>query len=465
MRFATVILLLAAALPGAADAAVVFERKAADLFVLKVDGVSFTAAVPEIAHKMGVRIERFGDAPFDLTLDIVARSRDEVVEAVAREGGFVAVGSNPTYQIYALDLGAEAPETVATTYYRVEQGDLATVAITLQGQFPAPSDGTGLTVQKLPPINSLVLTGPIKTLLEAVTFLQQIDEKPAMVFVELMVVELFHDQGFNWGFSLTEGSRRQVSDLAYSPGSGSLSFLYNFIDVLDPSFKLNLLALVDEGTARVMTNPRLAVLNGSTGVIRLEQELNIPLVNTGDTGTTVELAQVDAVVSMRITPTVLPSKDIQLDILATVKVFTSTDGTNPSTATNTVDTTVKVRNNETVILGGLLQKRTLDRVSGVPVLRKIPLLGALFRHKSTQVQYDETAIYITPRLEAPGDPAATDRPADELDAVTTQALDGMEGSYQQELLKAEELRKQRQQDKKERRRARKNRGRSTGESR
>ena len=201
----------------------------------------------------------------------------------------------------------------------------------------------------------------------------------------------------------------------------------------------------------MVTNPRLAVLSGNAGVVNLDNSVNIRLTNPSDTGTALSLEQVSATIGLKITPTVLPSQVIKLVVDAQVTTFTSLGGsTMPSTATQSVTTTVKVRNNQTIILGGLLQKQTLDRVTGVPGLSKIPLLGALFRKQTKSVNYDETAIYITPRLEPPSDGALDD----ELDALVAHAAEEMTAGFQEELATAEELKKERKKARKELRKLR-----------
>jgi general secretion pathway protein D len=59
---------------------------------------------------------------------------------------------------------------------------------------------------------------------------------------------------------------------------------------------------------------------------------------------------------------------------------------------------VTVRNNQTVVLGGLMEERENDSVTGIPLLKDIPLLGALFRTKKTETQRTELLVFITPHV-------------------------------------------------------------------
>lgn len=64
-------------------------------------------------------------------------------------------------------------------------------------------------------------------------------------------------------------------------------------------------------------------------------------------------------------------------------------------------TQVVVKNNETVVIGGLYTKKTTKVSSGVPYLSKIPLLGCLFSYKSDDTQDEELLIFITPEIMPP----------------------------------------------------------------
>jgi type II secretory pathway component HofQ len=65
-----------------------------------------------------------------------------------------------------------------------------------------------------------------------------------------------------------------------------------------------------------------------------------------------------------------------------------------------------VRDGHTIVIGGLVQRQTVDRITKVPYLSRIPLLGKLFQTIEKQEQDAEVAIFITPRI-VPTEPACT----------------------------------------------------------
>ncbi|MCJ7494966.1 MAG: type II and III secretion system protein, partial [Deltaproteobacteria bacterium] len=71
----------------------------------------------------------------------------------------------------------------------------------------------------------------------------------------------------------------------------------------------------------------------------------------------------------------------------------------PLLSVRETDTTVKVRDNETIIIAGLMQEKKEQSVIGIPGLQSSPLLGWLFRHKAEKKSNTELVIMITPTLQ------------------------------------------------------------------
>ncbi len=68
------------------------------------------------------------------------------------------------------------------------------------------------------------------------------------------------------------------------------------------------------------------------------------------------------------------------------------------------ETVVTIKSGRTIVIGGLVRKRTSWSRSGVPVLSQVPLLGLLFRNKSESESYDKLVVFITPHIVSVDDP-------------------------------------------------------------
>ena len=70
----------------------------------------------------------------------------------------------------------------------------------------------------------------------------------------------------------------------------------------------------------------------------------------------------------------------------------------PQINRRTVSTTVHVKDGETIVIGGLVQRQTVDRVAKVPVLGSLPGFGRVFQTVEQREQDVEVVIFISPRL-------------------------------------------------------------------
>ena len=77
------------------------------------------------------------------------------------------------------------------------------------------------------------------------------------------------------------------------------------------------------------------------------------------------------------------------------------DNQRPITSKRTVRTTVRVMNNETVVIGGLVRETDISNKSKVFLLGDIPILGALFTHHKISKEKTDLLIFITPRVLEP----------------------------------------------------------------
>jgi general secretion pathway protein D len=106
---------------------------------------------------------------------------------------------------------------------------------------------------------------------------------------------------------------------------------------------------------------------------------------------------------LKITPHVTEGRLVRMQISLEVtaidqKATLTTSSTLPVTLKRTVDTTVIVRDNQTIVIGGLIDDTTTESETKVPVLGDIPILGWLFRNTSETTTKTNLYIFITPRV-------------------------------------------------------------------
>lgn len=361
-----------------------------------LDEEPFHEKLKSVVESEGLRLEIIGRTERELSAVLEGETIEEIIDDLSAHAGHLIVRRGDTIVVYAE--GAE--EIVAA--------DPITYTYTLRGM---PSETAleqlrnlslaGLHVASVRSLNAILLRGPLRVVTDAKRFLETIDQPVPNVMIELLVVEYFHGDEFHWGFNILEGTRNQLSGVTYSPRDGRLAGVYNAIVSLPKAFKFNLTALVLDRSAKVVTNPHVSVRNSEKGVIRLDETQNLIVTNPTDlSGTTRTLQGITSSVVLEITPLILDQRRIQLVVRGEVGVFVPSetpDGV-PGTETNRVDSSVTVGDGETLILGGLIKEVDVDVDSGVPYLRRIPILGYAFKEKEKRRLYTETVVYITPQI-------------------------------------------------------------------
>lgn len=249
--------------------------------------------------------------------------------------------------------------------------------------------------------NRLVLVGDSLQISQAIEELEMLDVPQMMVTIEFMLVEYFHEHDFEWGIDVTQGTTGNFSDLNYTPGaaSGDLSLLYNAVTKLVPNFHMNIRALVNENHAKVVTNPHLVVLSGEPASLNIIDRRTIVLETATINGVTTSLQNIEAGIRLNVTPVPTHDSLIHLNVQGQVSEFLPfSESGEYRTEENNITTQVTVNDGQTLIIGGLIQEETNTLEGGVPFLRKIPLIGLLFKNKKEVKNYVERVIYITPYL-------------------------------------------------------------------
>jgi len=160
--------------------------------------------------------------------------------------------------------------------------------------------------------------------------------------------------------------------------------------------------LVSHGRAQILATPRLVTLNNHEATLLIGQ--TYPIVYSSSAFGGQEVQFVDIGVKLRLTPTIGPDGSVTADIhpeYSEIEGFTT--GNLPIIANRKIDSTLRVKSDQTIVLGGLLRDVSSETITKLPGLADIPILGAFFRSKATQHQRNEIVFFITPHVIEPGD--------------------------------------------------------------
>ncbi len=195
------------------------------------------------------------------------------------------------------------------------------------------------------------------------------------------------------------GTTTQVTG---NTSDGSVSSLLGNWKHFSPVLAIN--ALVTENKARVIASPSIATLNGHEASILIGD--HYPYVSStstaGGTGGSVvnqtQTQYIDIGTKLKVTPFVSPDGWITLKVEPEVSSLIGLVNGNPDIATTSASTEVRVRNNETIVIGGLDSRNTNLTKNGTPWIMSIPIIGWFFHHDSSLVNDGTLTVLITPHI-------------------------------------------------------------------
>jgi type IV pilus assembly protein PilQ len=158
-------------------------------------------------------------------------------------------------------------------------------------------------------------------------------------------------------------------------------------------------ALESTGHSKLIANPKIITQNRKSAIIEAGEE--IPYQESTSSGAT-SVSFKKAALSLKVTPTLLPDGRIILDleINQNKTSLLAVNGT-PAIQTQELKTEVIVRDQETVILGGIFETSLSEVKKQLPLFGEIPLLGSLFSTKKTHIERKELLIFVSPHTLTP----------------------------------------------------------------
>lgn len=236
------------------------------------------------------------------------------------------------------------------------------------------------------------------------------------VVLEVRVLEASRSALQDLGFSgvigygttgLLFGSSTQVNPtpgtvlpslIGAAPANGILSFKSSAGNV---SIDANLQALEQKGIVRTLARPNLVALSGEKASFLAGGEFPYP-VPQGLNQITLEFRQYG--VKLDFQPVVQDDGLIRLKVAPEVSQLDTTNSvringvTVPGLTTRKADTTVELKNGDSLAIGGLLQHNYTNAVRQIPLIGDLPIVGTLFRSARWQRDETELVIIVTPRL-------------------------------------------------------------------
>jgi type IV pilus assembly protein PilQ len=385
---------------------------------------------------------RLKDVPWDQALDIILQAKSL---GMRKSGSVIWIA--PQDEIAARekqDLQAKASletlETLRTQSFQLNYAKSSDVV----GQLTAGATAAKILSARGSAIaetrtNQLFVTDIPSKLEQVQQFIAKLDIPVRQVLIEARIVEADDTFGRSLGVRLGGSDLRGVrgGDAGYSVGGGdrvAIGGSYNAIssttteseNVLDTSntscinlpsagvggfspaafavslfssaanrfLNLEISALEADGRGKIVSSPRVVTADQVKALI--EQGTEFPYQSATSSGAT-SVSFRKANLKLEVTPQITPEGGIILDVDINKDSRGETTAAGIAINTKHVQTQVLVENGGTVVIGGIFEQNDSNTVTKVPLLGDIPVLGNLFKNKSTATSRSELLIFITPR--------------------------------------------------------------------
>ena len=271
------------------------------------------------------------------------------------------------------------------------------------------------------PIKSsiLILSGPPADVKSALEKLEKIDLRSPLLVFEAKLVEVNTDDKENLGLtydlsrSVTVGEQNAGGAASLGAGAtggtgggGSVGRLLGGGAMWRTPYSINaqINALAQNNKARILASPTLTAMDNNPAKTFIGDEIKyVSNIQQTQQGATISTEVAKAGITLQVVGRTRPDGEIELMVHPEVSVIKSflqlPNGVAlPQIATRYVDTMVRVKDGETIAIGGLLNEQDTVNMQKIPGLGDLPLLGKFFTNKSKTKTRTELMVFITSRI-------------------------------------------------------------------
>lgn len=343
------------------------------------------------------------DIPFLTALDLITRSKGLAYKNI---DNVIVVSSYENIDKYFGNIGvyklqyAKASEVLTTLKALIKNGALSADDVT----------------------NSIVFTGNSGDEAKLRDALKVLDVATKQVTLEAKIIAMSVDDSKSLGIAWDWTELPQATDTSSTSEYGGIIHLGHGYT---SRFQATLSALVTNGKAKILATPRIITIPGKAASIFIGDHIPVLTDKIENGTTTTTTSYVDAGIKLSYTPIV--SDNGYITAVVHTEVSTPTlvsELKNYKITSRTADTNVRMRNGETLVIGGLIDEEEQKSLQKVPFLSNIPILGELFKSRTTTKSKTEVMMILTPYITDAGESPAIYNPT--VEYATIEPIPGSE---------------------------------------
>jgi len=386
------------------------------IFKLLADISGYNIVIsPEVKGKLTMKLL---NVPWDQALDIILKtfSLGKTVEnniiriapntAFARENEETAKAKESELRAVPLE----------TKIFAINYADVTNIEKTIKDAKMLSSRGS-ISVDKR--TSSATINDIASVFPQIENLLATLDKPTPQVMIEARIVEAsssdLRSLGIQWGVH-TEGSNIVAGTTS---GTGPFTGKNFMVDLPSPQgtaggiafgflnssktkgLELQLSAIETLGKSKTVSNPKVVTTDNEKATIIQGESVPFPKIDVQSGQISAEYK--DVAIIVEVVPHITPAGSVSMSIVVRKEDLETLVNIGPGvqaprTSKIEGNTKVLVQTGETIVIGGLLKKTEKETIQGVPGLMNIPVLGWLFKNKSTTEEIIELLIFITPQV-------------------------------------------------------------------
>jgi len=263
--------------------------------------------------------------------------------------------------------------------------------------------------------NAIIVRGTPDQITLAGKFIADLDKARPEVIVEVAIMQVNRERIKNIGLQLPTSTTLSFTNNSSSTSgsSGSAVTLNDITNLKATEFSINIPSitanfLMSDSDANLIQNPQIRALDGQKASLKIGERVPIAVgsFTAGSTATSAlvntQFQYIDVGVNIDITPTVHGSNEVTLKVsldISAVDSEVSIGGIQqPVIGQRRIEHTIRLKEGEVNLLGGLLEDSSTKSLSGYPGLMSVPILKYLFGNLNTDHRQTETVFVLIPHI-------------------------------------------------------------------
>ena len=240
---------------------------------------------------------------------------------------------------------------------------------------------------------AITVTGNSYELRQAERLIKSLDKPVSQCLIVAQLIETTHSKDLEAGLNYTMPTYTHNVDDPLSHQNWGTKMTFGVTSSLNEALT----------NGKVLSRPVITTENGNEATLFMGDRVPIPQQSTSDGSTNITFDYQDVETTLKIQPAIdkssgVVSLNINTEIKNITKYIEQGGMQAPQISSREAETIAHLKSGQTFIIGGLMSKEDFDTVSGIPVLRKLPILGKLFEYHKKNKSNTEVFIAITPYI-------------------------------------------------------------------